>query len=467
MMTVPIDIVGGSNPGRYPRISQESTYNMIVSDNALVPFAGYLAVLAILTQANARQIYVSPLYNRILVVFNESLYALSSDLSYIRVGQLDTSNGSVEMAENANSQIGIVDGLNLYVYNYVDNSFLKKTESELGFRPVSITEQDSYLIIAADDSNQFFVSEVNDAFTYPITQMGEIGGDRIVAVQAHERQLFVFGQRHTELWRDAGLQIMPYVQEQTMGISYGCLQKDTIAAAFGLVVWLGASDESNAVLLYSDGSQPKEFPVSDGIDFKINQLTDPSNSSAFLFQADGHTFYQITFETDNLTLVFDFKNQKFFYATDENLNNHIAKKAIHFSGNNYFIAFGNDPNLYRLSSTLYTYNGATIPRIRITKPHRRSDHKFFKINELEVMAATGYTAEPLRIQMATSKDGGVTFGNYVSCDTGPLGALVRLLRWFQLGYAYDWVFQFRFYGQDRFTILGAQAKADLGQEGVA
>jgi len=39
--SVPLGMVGGNNFGRYPKISAEQTFNFIVSDNALVPYAGY------------------------------------------------------------------------------------------------------------------------------------------------------------------------------------------------------------------------------------------------------------------------------------------------------------------------------------------------------------------------------------------------------------------------------------------
>ena len=37
----PINIVGSSTFGRYPKISIEKTYNMFISDEFLVPYAGY------------------------------------------------------------------------------------------------------------------------------------------------------------------------------------------------------------------------------------------------------------------------------------------------------------------------------------------------------------------------------------------------------------------------------------------
>jgi hypothetical protein len=464
MTSIPLNIVGGTNIGRYPKISSESTYNMIVSDNALVPFSGYKSVLSITDSGQSRQVYVSSLSNRMYYVLDDGLYSIEKDLSFSKLGTIDTNSGTVGISENANSEIAIIDDLNLYVYNYDTGSLVKHSESDLGFRPTSIDEQDGYLIVSCDGSNQFRISDPNNASSFPEEQAGEIGADKIVAVKVLDRQLFVFGEKHTEVWRDSGLQVMPYQKDQSMGISYGCLQKDTIASGFGFIVWLAASEDADAVIVVSDGGIPKELPVSDGVDYKISQLQKPEDSSAFLFQEDGHIFYQITFYSDNLTLVFDFKTKQFIYATDENLNYHIAKKAVHFKSKYYFIAFNNNPSMYELSSDIDNYDNKVIPRIRILKTYRTQDHEYFKVNKLEVVASTGYSKDPLRVQLSVSKDGGVTFGNYITKTTGDQAKRNHLMKWWQLGYAYEWTFQFRFYGKGRFTIISASA--DVGAVGA-
>ena len=39
--TIPLDLVGGNKFGRYKKVSVEQTFNMMVSDDALVDYAGY------------------------------------------------------------------------------------------------------------------------------------------------------------------------------------------------------------------------------------------------------------------------------------------------------------------------------------------------------------------------------------------------------------------------------------------
>ena len=58
--------------------------------------------------------------------------------------------------------------------------------------------------------------------------------------------------------------------------------------------------------------------TTDGIDYVLSQLTNPSDSQGFIFRQDGHLIYHINFYTDNLSLFYDFNNKKFFHASDHN-----------------------------------------------------------------------------------------------------------------------------------------------------
>jgi len=54
---VPLKIVGGNHFGRYPKISVEQTFNMIISDGALVEYAGYKNIKNLNPNQTGRSIY--------------------------------------------------------------------------------------------------------------------------------------------------------------------------------------------------------------------------------------------------------------------------------------------------------------------------------------------------------------------------------------------------------------------------
>lgn len=477
MRTVPINIVGGTNPARFPKINREATYNMIVTDGAngqkaLVPYAGYELSKIIKKGGEARALYVSPSYGHMIAVIDEGVYALTVSGEIVRkgsvkkklisssqIGTLSTRSGSVEIAENANKEIAIVDGLFQYLFNYEKNTFLQISP---GFKPNSITYQDSYFQYAVGDTNQFRMSQSNDGTQFPDEYLASIqtkNADNCVAVRAHGRQLYVFGSTVTEIWQDiptinqSVVINMPYKRDSSVNIDYGCLNKDTIADGFGLLVWLATSEEAGPVIVYSDGGNPKPLST-DGIDYMLSNLEKPEDASGFLYEQDGHIFYHITFKTDNITLAYDFKEGLFISPTDEKLNAHPAKKVVYFEGSHYFLSYS-DGALYEMSSSFDTYDGHAIPRIRRCAPVRMPGYEDFNISKVQVVAENGYSDNELAIDLSLSKDGSQSYGNNVRRLLGPLGRTRQLTRWYDLGWARDWSFQFSFYGHAHYAIVDA------------
>src|ERR1700720_4789889 len=118
-----LDMVGGNTFGRYPKISNARTHNMIVSDDALVPFSGYESVAQIAFSGQARELYSSYVYNHLIAIVDSGVYTIDTNNFVTKVGTLNTSTGNVFIAENNASQIAIADGLAIYVFNYGNGTF--------------------------------------------------------------------------------------------------------------------------------------------------------------------------------------------------------------------------------------------------------------------------------------------------------------------------------------------------------
>ena len=119
-LEVPVKIVGSSIFGRHPIISDERTWNMYISDNWLINFAGYHSAVDILPYGNeGRGLYHSVRGNFLLVVINANIYRINQNLGFTYLFTMQSSSGEVFMDENLSSQIAIVDGTSkMYIYNY-------------------------------------------------------------------------------------------------------------------------------------------------------------------------------------------------------------------------------------------------------------------------------------------------------------------------------------------------------------
>ena len=209
--------------------------------------------------------------------------------------------------------------------------------------------------------------------------------------------------------------------------------------------------------MYTTGGDIKEVST-DGIDYLFSTLKFPEDCSAFLVKLDGHLFYQVTFKSDNISLILDLGNNTFFTVTDENLNYHVAHKIVFFNNNYYFVSF-NDPNLYEFGTqfTNYQYrdtNIQEIPRIRITPPIRLPSQRPMIFKSLSFIIEQGQSniSPYAKVQLATSRDGGETFGNNVELDMNPTGSRKSRFIFQRLGRANDFSAQIRFIGLNRYTV---------------
>ena len=97
---IPLVMVGGTHFGRYPKISDEQTWNFIVSDGFLVPYAGYKNVLTIASNNSGRGLYASYRANIMIAVFGTIVYSIDDKLAATFVGNLETTTGDVYISEN-------------------------------------------------------------------------------------------------------------------------------------------------------------------------------------------------------------------------------------------------------------------------------------------------------------------------------------------------------------------------------
>lgn len=497
----PLNMVGSSAFGRYPKISTEKTYNMFQSDAALVPYSGYKIAVSsskLLNATEGRGIFASPKLNRMIVVEGSDVFLVNINYSQstdevvssqaIRIGSLQSQTGPVYIAENNKPQIGISDGTNFYLY---DPSLTPAFQTiSLDFVAGYLTFHNTYFILAASNdtgvvsgsvvNNSWRLSESNDGTSWPSTS-GYIGllqtkpddVKAVVRVPSKGNMIFVMGSTVTEAWFDTGAQLFPYQRNSQFNIDYGCLSAATVAYMDEFVVWLAINESSGPVIMASSGGDPKKI-TTDGIDYLFSTLENPQDSQGFLYRQDGHLFYHINFYSDNLSLFYDFNTDKIYNACDVNMNYFIAGQVAFFKNQYYFVT-RNNGNVFALDTTITSFedvsNNGTIsinqiPRIRICSNIRSPDQDYMIINDIGFTIESGETdyyqqagqesdlslAVP-RVDLSLSIDGGATFGQSWGQELPAIGRRKNKLMYWNLGAANDSVMQFRFWSFGRVVVL--------------
>jgi hypothetical protein len=395
----------------------------------MVPYAGYEIAVSSSKFDNAaegRGIFTSTKFDSLVLVMGNKVYLVTVDYSQalhkvifsqvIKIGTLQTSTGVVYITENNKPQIGISDGTAFYLYDPTLSPIFQAVP--LNFNPGYLTFHDSYFILAASNdkgipadpyippkNNTWRLSGSNDGLIWDNTsatigflQTKPDNVQAVVRFPSKGNMIFVMGSIVTEAWFDTGAQLFPYQRTTQFNIDYGCLQPATVAYMDEFVVWLAQNEKSGPVILYSDGGMPKRI-TTDGIDYLFSTLDNPQDSQAFLYRQDGHIFYHINFYSDNLSLFYDFTTDKFYHASDQNLNYFIAAE-VAFIDNQYYFVTKNNGNLFAFDTGFYTYQDVDnqgnvsineIPRIRTCKNIRTPDQEYEIINDLGFTIESGET----------------------------------------------------------------------------
>lgn len=449
--TFPLNIVGSSVFGRYPKIDIEKTYNMFISDNFMVPYAGYTVAIPSSNFNNGkvgRAIFTSTKFGKLVVVIDNHVYLVTifynqqqekvTSFQVIPIGTLQTTTGVVYIAENnkpSGAQIGISDGTAFYIYDPTATPSFKAIS--IDFTPGYLTFHDNYFIMPAIGTSNWRLSLSNDGTSWPNDQFHvaalQTKPDNVQAVVRFPSKgnlVFVMGSVVTEAWFDTGNVLFPYTRLNQFNIDYGCVQPATVAYMDEYVVWLAQNEKSGPIIVYSNGGMPKKI-TTDGIDYVFSLLQHPEDSQGFMYRQDGHLFYHINFYSDNLSLYYDFGKDKFYHACDQNLNYFIASEVAYIDNQYYFIS-KNNGNVFSFDTVFSTYqdtNAITgaletheVPRIRSCANVRTPGQDYMIINDIGFTIESGeidYQQQSLGEIILITQDGHplITQGDFLGLVT--------------------------------------------------
>ncbi len=451
---LPVSVVGGNGFGRYPIISREETFNMIVSDGFLVPFAGYKKVLAIAEKGQGRGLFNSVRFGNLVAVIDNGVYIIGTTLHAQRIGSLETFEGDVLISENEKEEIALCDHKDIFIFNYRESTFKK---AKLDFVPSYICYHNGRFVAPDSQNAEWRLCDEANSLLWPAdaSHVGEFQTKAdnplaVIPLPGRGNTIVVMGAIVTECWSDIGLNLFPYQRASSFNMDYGCLNPATIASSDQFIVWLAANEKSGPVIMLSDGGSIKQIST-EGMNFKLAKLKNPSNAYSFLFKQDGHLLYVITFPEDQVTYAYDFTTQLFFTLTNNAMGAHIAKRAVFYNNSYYFISFI-DGHIYELNSRYTDDDNQEISRIRVTPAIRSPHSEFFIAQKFLLPVEQGNSRSLQRIDLSLSKDGAESFSSNVSKTLNPIAHRQNRLIWWQLGRANNLTIQLRFWNLDRFVV---------------
>lgn len=375
-----------------------------------------------------------PIRGMILVAGN--LFVISgTELYYINRSKASTLVGTVlgtanvHLVENG-TDVLIIAGAHNYAAR--KSQILEIPEPNL----VGAAYQDGYGIAAKSNTEQFYLSNNDDLTLWTATDFSSADtfADNLVTLISDHRELWLFGERTTEIWHNTGNAAFPFQRAGSGFIERGCLAPGAVAKEANSVFWPGDDYQ----VYQASGYTPK--PISrPGVTRLIEQLIaseGTANSAwSFTYTQEGHTFYVLNF--NNLSLVYDLTTGLWHTRKSWGINRWRAN----CYANPWQLKLVGDyenGNIYELDMDTYDDNGDTIVRRATSMPInpgagvRGIMDEFFLDMETGVGLTTGQGSDP-QMMLDWSDNGGKTWSNEHWAPVGKIGEYTKRVRWQRLG----------------------------------
>lgn len=398
---------------------------------------------------------------RVFFVSGDVLYEISSLGVATARGTLNTNTGNVTIEENA-TQLFICDGEDGYVLTYATNVFAVVSDVDFPSAKTS-TYIDGYFVVNENNTGKFFISSLNDGTTWAALDYAtaESSPDQLSRVLRAVGQLWLFGNKTTEIWTNTGDSAFPFQKISGAELTVGIMAPHTALEASGSAVWVGESATGSGVVYRAKGFSPQRIST-EAIEIKIAAASDKTTMKAMTYIQDGHEFYVLTGGGLETSLVYDFStnlwHERAYTSVSGDFETHLAS-CIVFGFNEFLVGDRRNGSIYKLKQDVYSDNGNVIARER-TFTHLSDELKQTRYNELRlgfetgVGLQTGQGSNPT-VSLQLSKDGARTWSGSYQASIGAVGKYQTNVTFRRLGVADQMTFRIRITDPVKVAIVGA------------
>lgn len=397
----------------------------------------------------------------VLCICDQSLYKIQNQ-EPVRVGDI-IGDGLVQFADNSIHVMMVTDG---YCYQYTlgsgELSLIEIGDNFMGAG--SVTFLDSRFIWSVPNSGKIqwsnLLSTKSTALSYATA---ESRSDNLVRVVACNGQLWLIGEKTTEIWNTTGSSDSPFIRQSGAYIPLGCMAKNSVAVFGASLIWLAQSEHGHCQIVMSQGYQAQRIS-NHAIEQEISGYARVDNAYAFSYQRDGHNFYVVSFPSAEKTWVFDsttamWHERSFFNWELSKHEHHLAN--CHCFNGEHWVGDRQRGLVYCLDDKADTDNDSIIVRERTTPCISPLGQRLI-FDELQVFCQVGQKTdiEP-KILLDWSDDSGMTWSNDRVTTIGKLGKIGEFKKrviFRRLGQSFNRVFRLRMTDRGRLVILGAKVK---------
>jgi hypothetical protein len=410
-------------------------------------------------------------------------------------------------------------GVGTYILNPVAQTVSSTTMYELQFSIIPSTDgaftggqivdtNDNYFIYTRPNSQQFAVSDLLSPITQGLSFASKFTSpDNLVSLIANNGQLFLLGEKSTEVWNDQGTTPVAYQRVPGTSTQQGIIAPFSVARVGNSFAYVSQNIRGLNQIVLMNGYVPQRISTHAVENSLLDQYTE--DAIAYTYQLEGHEVYVVSFPTIDITWAYDFTTQlwhKWLWVDNlDQYHRHRSNCAAVFQ-NLVVVGDWENGNLYQLDQNNYTDNNKTIRRLR-RAPHITSDLQRQYFDELQLQFQPGvgiqgfsrdrniYLGDPYIIaptatltiayqdifvvgnsgqisirdvlynpqaMLRWSNDGGSTWSKEYWQDIGQQGKYKNRAIWRRLGMARDRIFEVVVSDPVKAVIVSANLKASSG-----
>lgn len=467
--------IGGSAPAQSPAFQQERTVNFIVerghagtkTDGALYPAPGMAVFATVAPAGNGRGFFEEN--GRVFAVVGDRFVEILIDGTVTPRGTVFDDGRPVRICSNGDvgGQLFLTSGDIGYLFDLATNTL----STVLTIAARQCDSMDGFVFVLDPVGSSLQTGPAYDAATFDAFKQRDSQPDPWQAFKVLDGLVYLFGERSTDLFYNAGTSPFPLAQQTAGAFPYGIIAPDSVSIAGQGVAWLGRSASGIGMVLMARGASVQEVStpalrwVIEGYR-RTHRIDDAVGSS---FEYLGHTFYMITFPTADATWVFDLSTGEWLEFGEWNP---ASARFTAWRPGFSVVAFGAQLFLDRLTGAIYRLDVTTAldvtgqPMRRVRRvPTLFNEGQRFRLDEIEVLVEAGLSSPgtPL-VTLNYSKDGGKTWAQAASAESaGATGEYRQRVVFTRLGVARDFGLEIVCADDYLYRLVGATMRLTLGR----
>jgi len=373
----------------------------------------------------------------LFAVVGKNVYLIKADWSLTIIGSIASASGPVRMRDNSIDLV-IVDGSSAgYTVNLTSHNFAQINDSAF-YGSNNVAVMDDFMLFNQPGTRSFYVTLALAVQFDPLDIAAKNGApDKTVAVEVNGRTIWVFGERTTELWYNAGTGSFTFQRYPSSFIEHGCKAPYSVARADTTIFWLGGGEIGEGLVFRTE--QMSAVMISTpALTEELRTYARLDDAIGYTYQSDGHVFYVLTFPTADKTWIYDLKtqqwNERLWADAEGSFHRHRVSCVTKWNGK----LLGGDwenGNLYEISLDAFDDAGSPLICIRsgacIGNDGNRVAYDRVAV-DMEMGKAGANDVEPM-VSLRYSDTRGETWGNAMIRSLGKRGEYKRRAEFNRLG----------------------------------